>query len=72
MFGGSQRKDYTAVGKVVNIAARLESVAAPNSILISEAIVNCLENSLNWGQGRNFRLKGIERDFRAFTMKINY
>ncbi len=70
MFGGSQRKDYTAVGKVVNIAARLEGVAAPNSILISETVANCLENKINWGQGHNFRLKGIEGDFRAFMLGI--
>ncbi len=67
MFGGKQRKDYTAVGKVVNIASRLQSVAAPNSILISETVANCL-NNIDWGRGRNFRLKGLEQDFRAFTI----
>lgn len=72
MFGGSQRKDYTAVGKVVNIASRLESVAFPNSIVISEAVANCLENKCNWGQGHNFKLKGIDSDFRAFMLKVNY
>jgi adenylate cyclase len=70
MFGGGQRKDYTAVGTVVNIAARLQSVAQPNSILISEAVANCL-GDINWGEGEIFRLKGIKRDFRAFTIKIN-
>jgi adenylate cyclase len=70
MFGGGQRKDYTAVGTVVNIAARLQSVAEPNSILISEAVANCLGN-INWGEGETFRLKGIERDFRAFAIKMN-
>ncbi|MGD1921811.1 MAG: adenylate/guanylate cyclase domain-containing protein [Pleurocapsa sp.] len=67
MFGGKQRKDYTAVGKVVNIASRIQSVAAPNSILISETVANCL-NNIDWGRGRNFRLKGLEQDFRAFTI----
>ena len=67
MFGGGQRKDYTAVGKVVNIASRLQSVATPNTILISENVANCLEQ-IDWGEGRNFKLKGLERDFRAFTI----
>ena len=67
MFGGGQRKDYTAVGKVVNIASRLQSVASPNSILISETVANCFDN-INWGQSKNFKLKGINRDFRAFTI----
>ena len=67
MFGGKQRKDYTAVGKTVNIASRLESVAEPNSILISESVADCLEN-VNWGTGKNFQLKGIEKDFVAFEI----
>ena len=70
MFGGRQRKDYTAIGKVVNIAARLQSVTSPGSILISEAVVNSLDHNINWGEGENFRLKGIERDFRAFTIPL--
>ena len=69
MFGGRQRKDYTAVGKVVNIASRLQSVAKPNSILVSETVANCLEN-INWGQGKDFQLKGIDNNIRAFTVAI--
>jgi len=70
MFGGKQRKDYTAVGKVVNIAARLESAASPNSILISEAVANCLPQQANWGQEKNLKLKGLEQDFRAFSLRV--
>ena len=69
MFGGGQRKDYTAVGKVVNIAARLQSVAEPNNILISSAVANCLGN-IDWGQAQNLRLKGIDEDFQAFAIDI--
>ena len=70
MFGGGQRKDYTAVGKVVNIASRLQSVATPGTILISEATANAFDRDTNWGQGRNFKLKGIDKDFRAYTIGI--
>ena len=70
MFGGKQRKDYTAVGKTVNIASRLEGVAEPNSILISKSVANCLEN-VNWGTGNKFKLKGIEKDFVAFNIPTN-
>lgn len=70
MFGGGQRKDYTAIGKTVNIAARLQSVAAPNTILISEAVANTLEHKLDWEAGNYFKLKGIDRDFRAYTLKV--
>ena len=70
MFGGGQRKDYTAVGKVVNIASRLQSVATPNTILISEAVANCFGN-VDWGKSTDFKLKGIGQDFRAFTIGRN-
>ncbi len=42
MFGGKQRKDYTAIGKAVNIAARLQEATEPNTILVSEAVLDCL------------------------------
>ena len=70
MFGGGQRKDYTAVGKVVNIAARLQSVGTPNTILISEAVANSYSSRANLGQGQNFQLKGIDKDFRAYTISL--
>ena len=70
MFGGGQRKDYTAIGKTVNIAARLQGVASPNTILISEAVANSLEYQFDRGVGSNFKLKGIDRDFRAYTIKV--
>ena len=70
MFGGGQRKDYTAVGKVVNIASRLQSVATPDTILISQSVANCFDN-IDWGEGRNFKLKGIKQHFRAFTISNN-
>ena len=70
MFGGGQRKDYTAVGKVVNIASRLQSVALPNSILISETTANALNQNINWGQVRNFQLKGIDDEFKAYMIRF--
>ncbi len=70
MFGGGQRKDYTAVGKVVNIASRLQSVAIPDTIVISETVANCFSN-IDWGQSEGFKLKGISQDFRAFTIGKN-
>ena len=70
MFGGGQRKDYTAIGKTVNIAARLQSVADPDTILISEAVANTLEHKLDWEAGNNFKLKGIDSDFRAHTLRV--
>ena len=72
MFGGKQRKDYTAIGKVVNIAARLQQNAEPNSILLSETVFNCLEDSKQEQiQARSLRLKGIDVDFNSYSLSID-
>jgi class 3 adenylate cyclase len=38
MFGGASRSDYTAIGPCVNIAARLQTEATPDRILVSAAV----------------------------------
>ncbi len=72
MFGGKERKDYTAIGKVVNIAARLQQIAQPDSILLSQTVFDSWQHS----QDRlvipqSLQLKGIEKDFQSYSLAIN-
>ncbi|VEP14057.1 Family 3 adenylate cyclase [Hyella patelloides LEGE 07179] len=71
MFGGKQRKDYTAIGKVVNIAARLQQIASPNSILLSETVFNCLEKAdRKETKAQYVKLKGIKPDFCCYSLSM--
>ncbi|MFZ1977588.1 MAG: adenylate/guanylate cyclase domain-containing protein [Bacteroidota bacterium] len=36
-LGSKERKDYTAIGEVVNLASRLQAVAAPGEIVLNES-----------------------------------
>ena len=72
MFGGKQRKDYTAIGKVVNIAARLQQTANPNSILLSETVFNCLKTiDKTKIEPKLVQLKGIEPNFRSYSLSVD-
>ncbi len=72
MFGGQQRKDYTAIGKVVNIAARLQKNATPNSILVSDTVLNNLVlPEYQKIQPQSLQLKGIKPNFIAYSIPID-
>ena len=64
-FGSEQRLDYTALGSPVNLAARLQSLADPDCILIDEAThgliedqVACTEAASHGLPGRRLSLRG--------------
>ena len=71
MFGGKHRKDYTAIGNVVNIAARLQQNAQPDCILMSETIYSNLSREEALGiEPKCIKLKGIEASFCSYALCI--
>ena len=65
MFGGAERSDYTAIGPSVNIAARLQQAAQPNSILVSAAVADYLEEE-TITKGSPLKLKGVDETVLTF------
>ena len=69
LFGGDNRSDYTAVGPAVNIAARLQEAAQPNTILVSAALADYLEDH-DITKGSSLKFKGIDETVLTFLIKI--
>jgi len=61
-------KDFTAVGDVVNVAARLQGAAQPGEVLVSEAVMAQVPDLLPNAVSQTYTLKGISRPMQAFAL----
>jgi signal transduction histidine kinase/response regulator RpfG family c-di-GMP phosphodiesterase len=68
MFGGAERADYTAIGPTVNIAARIQSAAEPDCILVSAVIADYLEEEEISKRGP-LNLKGVDETVLTFFVQ---
>jgi adenylate cyclase len=61
-FGSAQRMDYTIIGAEANLAARLESIAEPGSIVVSYETFALVRGSVRAQAMDPIRVKGISRE----------
>jgi adenylate cyclase len=66
--GGGSVKDFTAVGDVVNTAARLQGQAAPGQIVMSEAVYERVKDSHPDATPTVLSLKGKASDMKAYCL----
>jgi len=69
-FGTAERLTFTAVGKTVNIASRLEKLCPENSILISSDIKQ-LSPQLKTENVITLTIRGIEKPIEVYTIACN-
>lgn len=67
-FGSENRMDYTALGRTVNMASRLESAAPHDGILISEATYLLIKDQYEAKAVAEVKLKGIDQPTKAYVI----
>lgn len=70
MFGSDERADYTAIGPSVNIAARIQQAAGANTILVSAAVADYLDQHI-LTKCKPLELKGVDETVLTFSIHTN-
>jgi class 3 adenylate cyclase len=69
--GSQDRRDYTAIGRSVNLAARLCSAAKSGQILVSQAVATELEDTLSLTPLPPISAKGFPEPVRVFEVNLS-
>lgn len=69
-IGSDMHMDYTVIGNQVNVAARLESLAKPGQILISQRTYSRVRDMVDAEKMGEVRVKGIHNPVLTYNIKV--
>ena len=67
-IGFEERVDYTAIGTVTNLAARLCAEAQDGQILLSKRVANAVERNMALEEIGNLTLKGLSQAVAVYNI----
>lgn len=67
-LGSGVKKEHLALGKTPNVAARLQSLAGANQILISENTYHLIKDDFNFNSKGKLQIKGIAEAVTAYQV----
>jgi len=69
-YGSSERKEYTAMGMQVNIAARIESACNPGKILMNHTTWVLVKDDIPCIEKGELKIKGYHLPIKAYEIKV--
>lgn len=70
-IGSDMHMDYTVIGNQVNVAARLESMAKPGQILVSQRTYSRVSDIVDAEEMGEVKVKGIHTPVMTYNIKVD-